>query len=300
MAGDPKTSPSEPAGLWDRPMRPGRPHDPRSDEQRLNALEELILLPYPRATRIRSEILKLTRQGRQKPFAGAMIAGPRANGRTALAHQIVGDLSDKAWLMQMPTRASLDEFWLALLDKAKSYARASKPRSAECELEAHRALNLAASAGLKCIILDACENLLEVSANRRRLMLHGVANAWDASNVPIVLIGTPKLASIVLAERDRVGLVDLFLLPTWRLDAEFLDLLEMWEGALPLLRPSRLVQRELAMRLYALCDGLLGVLAAVLTKAAAAAILTGQERISVRLLDEIGFEVPESFRGFVF
>lgn len=295
-----KRWPGEPDGLWQREL-PGAWHENRSVEERLAALEQEIILPYPYAASVESEILKLVARGRRKRFfVGAMIAGPRSNGRSTLAQQIVAGFDRGAWLMRMPTRAAFDDFWLALLDHAKPYNRYYTVHSAERQFLAHRALTSAKRAGLKLIIVDDCENLLEVPSARRRLMLHCVAAAWKRSDVPIVLVGTPKLASTILADYERVGLHEIFLLPQWRVDNDFLDLLEAWERALPLRRPSGLAQRELALHLYALCDGRLGMLASVLTKAAAAAITSAQEQVTMRLLDDLGFEVPSSFSGFVF
>jgi hypothetical protein len=90
------------------------------------------------------------------------------------------------------------------------------------------------------------------------------------------------------------------LMPRWRLDGDFLDLLRAWDEALPLLHGSGLAQRELAMHLYAVSDARLGMLAAIITKAAAVAIVSGQERITIELLDAMGLEVPASFTGFLF
>ena len=150
------------------------------------------------------------------------------------------------------------------------------------------------------MIVDGCDHLLDVSPARRRLMLHCVESAWYASKMPFVLIVTPMLASRILSEKASVGVYELFLLPQWRLDADFLDLLQAWDDALPLQHSSWLAERELAMHLYAVSEGLLGALAAVLVKASVAAIISGQEKITISLLDEIGLEVPSTFTGFFF
>ena len=273
----------------------------RSVAARLEALENEITLPYPYAASVESEIATIVERGRRRRFySGAMIVGPRSNGRSTLARQIVDKLHQNAWLMRMPTRPGHDEFWLSLLDMARSNRGFGTMHSAEREFRAIEALRIAKSSRLKLIILDDCENLLEVTPKRRRLMIHCVSAAWKRSEVPIVMIGTPKLASTILADHERVGFHEFFLLPQWRINDDFLDLLEAWEGVLPLRHNSGLAQRELAMHLYALCDGRLGMLADVLLKAAAAAISSAQEQITISLLDDIGLQVPASFSGFLF
>lgn len=200
----------------------------------------------------------------------------------------------------MPTRATHDEFWLTLLDQARSYRSFVNMHSAEREFRAIETLQSAKRTGLKLIIIDDCENLLEVTPKRRRLMIHCVSGAWKRSQVPILLMVTPKLASVILQDHERVGFHEIFYLPQWRVNDDFLDLLESFERALPLRQPSGLTQRELAMHLYALSDGRLGMLADILKKAAEAAITSGSERITIELLDRLGCEIPTSFSGFVF
>jgi hypothetical protein len=300
MQKQPKSWPGEPEGLWDQP-RPARVRrETRSADQRLASLGNEIILPYPRATRVRDEIEKIIERGRRAFWVGAMIAGPRSNGRSTLVKQITDEMGQGAWLLTMPTRAAFDDFWFALRAKARRSSEYYDMPSGARQTEAHRALVDAAKAGLQLIIVDCCENLLDVSAARRRLMLHCAAIAWDVSQVPVVLVGTPTLASRILSDRDRVGLYEIILLPQWRLNAEFLDLLQAWDDALPLKQASGLADRELAMHLYALSDGLLGVLASVLTKATIGAILTKEEKITIPLLDRIGLEVSPTFSGFLF
>lgn len=107
-------------------------------------------MPSPYAASVESEILKLVERDRRKRFfSGAMITGPRSNGRSTLAQQIVDGLHGNAWLMRMPTRAAHDDFWLALLDKAKPYSRFYNVQSAERQFLAHQALDIAKRAGLK-------------------------------------------------------------------------------------------------------------------------------------------------------
>ena len=295
-----KRRPGEPDGLFDRTLPTGR-RETRSALARLKVLGEKIILPYPYAASVESEIQTVLERGRRRQFfSGALIVGPRSNGRTTLAEQIVSKLHRNAWLLQMPTRLGHNEFWLTLLDKARRYRSFVNMHSAEREFRAIEALRIAKSTGLKLIIIDDCESLLEATPKRRRLMLHCVAAAWKQNDVPVVLIVTPQLASLILKDYERVGLHEIFLLPQWRVDHDFLDMLEAWEKVLPLKRPSGLTQRELAMHLYALSDGRLGMLAAILTKTAEAAIKTGHERITIELLDQLGYDIPASFSGFVF
>ena len=82
---------------------------------------------------------------------------------------------------------------------------------------------------------------------------------------------------------------------TLRIDDAYVDLLDAWEHTLPLVEASHLAGREMALHLYALCDGNYGRLASVLRRAAAEAITSGRERVTIELLDDMGFRTPASF-----
>ena len=61
---------------------------------------------------------------------------------------------------------------------------------------------------------------------------------------------------------------------------------------LPLRKPSRLVEKTLALKLLSMSEGTIGALSSVLTKASIKAIESGAERISLKILGEIGWGQP--------
>jgi hypothetical protein len=86
------------------------------------------------------------------------------------------------------------------------------------------------------------------------------------------------------------------LLPRWEQGEEYLRLLASFERALPLRRPSRLVEERLALKLLSVIDGKIGELARLLAKAAVRAVQTGTERIDRNLLDGVRWVAPAERR----
>jgi hypothetical protein len=141
--------------------------------------------------------------------------------------------------------------------------------------------------------------MLYVPAQRRLQMLACVKLWAEETRVPIVLVAPPKLASRLLSN-DWGQRFEILTLPRLRLDRDFLAMLQAWEMRLPLQQPSNLADREMALHLYALCDGNMGRLSTILRQAAIEAIDHGSERITITLLDRMNFVPPESFNGFHF
>jgi len=85
-------------------------------------------------------------------------------------------------------------------------------------------------------------------------------------------------------------------LPVWTENDEYLRLLRTLEAVLPLRRPSGLARPALAAKIFALSEGILGEIVAIVTRAAAHAVLTGAEAITSNLIEETGFTRPSDRR----
>jgi hypothetical protein len=68
------------------------------------------------------------------------------------------------------------------------------------------------------------------------------------------------------------------------------------EALLPLRKPSALAEPALAGKIFAMSEGVLGEIVAIVTRAAAAAVLSGAEAISPRLIEKSGFMPPSGRR----
>jgi hypothetical protein len=73
---------------------------------------------------------------------------------------------------------------------------------------------------------------------------------------------------------------------------DYLKLLASFERMLPLKKPSHLVETTIAIKLLAMSEGILGELAAILTKAAVKAVKSGKEQITVELLNSLKWIQP--------
>lgn len=73
-------------------------------------------------------------------------------------------------------------------------------------------------------------------------------------------------------------------------------MLKTLEAVLPLRRGSGLAKPALATKIHAATEGILGEVVAMVTRAAVHAITSGEERISVKLIDEAGYLSPSQRR----
>lgn len=88
---------------------------------------------------------------------------------------------------------------------------------------------------------------------------------------------------------------DLHPVPRWQYGEEFLALLDSLESALPLSRASDLSDEPLARTIFQLSEGLIGEIVAIVSAAAAAAVGSGEERITQSDIEALRY-IPVSKR----
>ena len=150
------------------------------------------------------------------------------------------------------------------------------------------------------LVVDNGDVLADLKPAKWRQALGELKGAAEERRLPIALVVSPAASAAILSDAVWCNRFETIHIPRWRVDRDFLDLLAAWEAQLPLLEASALAEREMAMHLYALCDGRIGRLASVLRDAALAAVDAGTECITIPHCDNLGMTPPPTFRGFVF
>ena len=87
-----------------------------------------------------------------------------------------------------------------------------------------------------------------------------------------------------------------FTLPLWKDDAEFASLLASITSTLPLRKPSTLTAPEVTRFILDKCEGTIGEIITLLTKAAILAIESGEEMINKKILARIDYLSPNERR----
>jgi hypothetical protein len=127
-------------------------------------------------------------------------------------------------------------------------------------------------------------------------MLNVIKHLSNELQIPIVGAGTRAAFHALQTDPQLSNRFEPAVLPRWEQGGEYLRLLASFERALPLRRPSHLVEERLALKLLSLIDGKIGELARLLAKAAVRAVHTGAERIDRNLLDSVRWVAPAERR----
>jgi Bacterial TniB protein len=268
-----------------------------SDTLALSPLERIQFLycarwiGYPRANTILAHLEFLLQVNKSRRGNVLLIAEP-GNGKTTLFEEfknlhppvipLTGDPYIPAIHIDMPPDASEGRFWGAVLRGMRVAFREgdTAARKSAMAIDCLRALRV------RMLVIDEFHNALHGSARDTRQFMAVLKNLMNCLSIPVVLAGTRPAVTALNTDSQLTTRFELFSLPPWTLNQDFLRFLASLERLLPLAEPSGLATRELATEIFQSSDRTVGGICSRVTDAAVLAIRSGKERITPAILKE--------------
>lgn len=228
--------------------------------------------------------------------SGVLLVGPYANGKTMIAERFAVEhlrtaSTQRVWVVQTREGAGLSHFYASILYALKAPLGPVR----DVVRKAEQLDRLLSELSPRVLIFDEFHNALR---GRRRdveaifAFLRRLGRSYDISPV---LVGEVAVHDYVNASDEMASRFELCAVPRWRYDEDYLALLDSFEAALPLEKPSDLSDEPTARRIFALSEGLIGEVVKLLTAAAVAVIRDGGERMTLATIAALGY-VPLSAR----
>ena len=226
-----------------------------------------------------------------------LIIGASNNGKTAIArrfHARQTPPEDPAAershlpvaLIQAPNGPRIPQLLTAII-AALGREVAARRTTAQLRNEAYRAMH---DVGLRLLLIDDLHNIKGAGA---AAMLVELREIGSVTGVSLGCFATREIAYVLRQDEQLANRLEPFVLPRWHMgDPDYLRLLATFERQLPLRQPSDLIAMEMAARILAMADGLIGGIARVLRRAAAEAVRAGHERIDAAILDRVRSMLP--------
>lgn len=148
-----------------------------------------------------------------------------------------------------------------------------------CDLR-HCAIDLMRKVGVRIIFIDEFHNILEGSPNAQRKALNSIKYLINALQRPVVVSGTSEAITAISSDIQISSRLEKLIIPRFKNNDDFTDLLYGFELLLPLRRASNLDSNDLPELIHTHSNGILGNIADLLNKAAIIAIKSGTETIS--------------------
>ncbi|GHA70410.1 transposition protein TniB [Formosimonas limnophila] len=270
-----------------------------SYEERIERIRSPRWIGYPQAKRIITKLEDLLVYPKSHRMPNLLIVGDTNNGKTMLVSRFRamhpardnpngGAIIAPTLMVQAPPTPDEGRFYNAILDVLfapyKPHDRIDKKQ--------FQVINILRRIGLKMLIIDEIHHVLAGSMNRQKTFLNVIKYLGNELQVPIVGIGTKDAFRALQTDAQLSNRFEPAVLPRWEFDKEFLSLLTSFERMLPLKNASNLHETSLATRLFSMSEGYIGELSRILTEAAVRAVTSGEERITIKILDAIMWVSP--------
>jgi hypothetical protein len=272
-------------------------------EKRIDYIRQSRWIGYTRAREIRDRLEELLTHPKTHRMPNLLIYGDTNNGKSMIVNRFYnqhpaydnpgGDgVVVPVLLIQCPPVPDEGRFYNAILEAVYSpYKASDRP-----DKKQFQAIKMLRRIRLQMLILDELHNLIAGNTNKQRHFLYTIKYLGNELRIPIAGVGTRDALVALQTAPEMANRFEPAHLPRWNTGADYLKLLASFERMLPLRKPSNLVEPELAVKLLAMSEGLLGELSALLVKAAVKAVKSGEEQITVGLLNSLKWIPPSKRR----
>jgi type II secretory pathway predicted ATPase ExeA len=256
-------------------------------EAALAAMEDL--LTFPKRTRM----------------PNLLLVGPSNNGKTMIVEKFrrehmrgagadvrEGAIAVPVLKVQMPPAPDERRFFSAVLEALGAPDRSNDRLAAKQDM----AMRMLRATSVRLLVIDEVHNILSGSRDQQRRFLNLLRWLGNELQIPLVAVGTSNALRAIQSDDQLANRFTPFSLPPWRFDAEYLRMLNTLEAMLPLRERSSLEEPAVAQKILSAAEGILGEVVNLVTTAAVAAVVSGEERIRIERVEDIGFIPPSERR----
>ena len=271
-----------------------------SDAERIAFIQTDRWIGYPQAKDALEQIERLLNYPNNDRPENMLLVAETNNGKTTIArrfrklHPVVDDpalayTEVPVVVMDAPPSPDEDRLYNHMLDQLGAPYKIRAPKDAKL----FQVRKLLRDMHVRVLIFDEINNSLAGTSTMRQQMFNAIKNLGQNIERPIVLTGT---FDALVAVREDPQIQNRFaplVLPRWELNSDFLQLLASFETTLPLRRASHLSSGRLAPLLLVMSGYVIGELNKLLKAAAEKAIISGTERITLKLLHDLNWVPPD-------
>ena len=270
-------------------------------DERIQRIRADRWIGYPKAIAAIEKLEALLNWPSKQRMPNLLIVGPTNNGKSMIIEKfrrthpsITERDSEKIPVVsvQMPSEPSIKRFYSALLVAIGAPIR---PRQQLAELE-QQALRLLRGVKVQMLVIDELHNIMAGAGSSQREFLNLLRFLGNELRIPMIGIGTKEAYLAIRSDDQLENRFEPMVLPLWQEGKELESLLASFVAILPLRRPSFIATSDMARYLLARTEGTIGELAQLLISAAIAAIETGEESITSRMLNLADYEGPTERR----
>lgn len=284
---------------YDHLAPPVRPYMEQSDAERINLIRLDKWVGYERAREILAKMTDLKDHPTVTRPPCMLLVGDSNSGKSRILNRFkaqhptidnyqASNVRIPVVRVDAPTVPSEARLYEVLLDELfapyKSGSSVQAKQDQVCEI--------LTQIGCEVLLIDEMNYLLAGGVSKQKEVLNGIKTIANRTGRPIVAAGVRDSLRLMQMDEQIANRFEPVMLRRWTLDDDFLRLLSSLEVLTPLKYPSELAADDMAAKLMAMSEGLLGEVCTVIKTAAIAAIRSGEERISNKTLASLQWTPP--------
>lgn len=262
-----------------------------SDKERIEFMDMPRWIGYKSAQHILDTLQGLMNKPSRPRMINLLIVGEPNNGKTTIIRRF-RDLCGQGYvnddgepvkpivIAEAPPSADEKGLYISILECFFAPYRASDPAS---KLR-YQVIHMLRYCHTKVLVIDEFHSLLTGSAIKQREVMNAIKLLCNELAIPIVGVGTREAVRVLHTDPQHASRFDVMTLPTWELNQDFQRLLASFEKVLPLKKPSKLHEPELASLIHAISEGNTGNIHRLLIECATEAIESGKEQIDKSII----------------
>lgn len=274
----------------------------KSIHERIEYIDSRIWIPYPNSVAILKKFNSFLTRPKVERMPNIFLTGDSNNGKTELLHEfdkkfqpyIIPGIGPKldVLLIQAPPRADEARLYGLILKKL-NVAHSWNEKVSKKYYQVEQVLS---SLDVKILIIDEIHNIITGTYNKQREFLTVLKFLTNQLKIILIVAGTKDARRVINTDEQLANRFQPIELPRWSLNKEYLQLLASFESKLPLKKPSNLVSRDLATKIFDMSEGLLGEISWIIKESAKLAIENGDEIIEGQTIDAIDYVSPSQRR----
>lgn len=269
-----------------------------STEERLIEISTPRWIGYPKAHQTLQKFEDLLRHPKVARMPNLMLVGRTNNGKTDLIQRFCqshlpdpnaegGRIIAPVMYIQAPPSPNEADLYATILSSL--YERVP---SASTSAKRTRAIQVLKDIGVKVLCIDELHNSLAGSTLKRQHFLNAIKNLGNELRISFIACGTEDILRAISIDPQIQNRFQPILLPKWKFDQDYRQLLRTFEAILPLKEPSNLHSGLLGRKIYATSEGSIGELSLLLNQAATFALKSGEEKITNDIISNCGYTPP--------
>lgn len=275
-----------------------------SDEQRIRFIRAGTWITLDYVKDVLAQLEDLRTHPRVARMPCMLLVGASFSGKTSLLEHFRDlhppDLDPESQtttcevlMIEAPPKPDISDFYSSILDALMAPYKPTAPTH-EKRSQVKR---LFAQVGVKMLIVDEIHHLIAGSLNRQREFRNALKSLGNETKVSMVAAGIEEAYNAFNADPQMSSRFKPYDLPRWSIGSKLGILLKTLESRTPLKQASNLHTPGMMTAIHAWAESSLGDICDLVKEAGVKAIRSGEERITLSLLDELNWVPPSKRKG---